>query len=312
MKAPKWIRTATEARRRLGYSGHPPLGGSGQPSAKPSDKGRLARIHEIALDLGIAGPTLRNYLNALAALESFSDPRTAQFLSRQSAVGVMAYYRWARRAPRRAEQFLDDHPYASLTQLLTAEGNDRWRGTPRHGARVRPEFDNALVARLSPGELVQQSLGQHPEVELGPYAVVTQLVPPQYKFAGLDRLIMPSPSRHPETMAPMTIPGAIILPTLAILQDYARRSREIWWRASSASGVCPLVLLVFPGPAARRHFLSALPQPNGAGEGIFAGLSAGPRAGTGTASRSIFFRTGAAQGLIVVTSLLTLERDVAN
>ncbi|MHA6297910.1 hypothetical protein [Devosia sp. CAU 1758] len=315
MEEKKWVRTAIEARRRLGTGGDDlsRLGDRGPRFwTRPSGKGRLAKIHAIARDLGISGPTLRNYLIALADLEAIRDDKMARLLSQHSAVAVTAFCRWVRRESWSAEEFLRANPRAPLAQLLAAERAQRMHGKQRDGARPRPELNDALISRLSPGPRFLTALGRHSEVRLGPDTVLVEIVPAPYKFAGLDRLITPSGGPDPEKMAPMNVPGAITLPRLAVLDDYAKRSREIWWRASSASALCPLVLVVFPGPAARRRFLGALPSPQGPGKDIFAGLPQAPKSGTGSASRPLFFRTGAGHGLIVITSTLTLERDISS
>lgn len=307
MRDKKWVITAIEAQRRLDA-------GDSDRFDRQSDRGspkrgRLARIHDIARDMGISGPTLRNYLIALAGLRGLSDMRAAALLEQHSAVAVATFARWARRAPHSAYDFIYRNPQASLNQLLSAERADRARSHGRAGRRPRPELDDALIARICAGPQFSAALGPNEAVQLGPGAQRWEIIPARYKFAGLDELIVPDGGVDPDAMGQTALAGIIRLPLLSVLDDYGRRSREVWWRATSASVHCPLVLVVFPGPAARRRFLAALPE---ASEGEnFAGLVQAPRAGTGSALRSLYFRSAPGLGLIVMTSPLTLLRDLA-
>lgn len=314
MTRKKWLITAIEAQRRLRASDDDRFWrreDAPKSRGRPSGKGRLARIHDVARDMGIAGSTLRNYLLALEALGTIPDLQTAEILSQHSAVAVAAFCRWANREPESAYGFIYDYPKASLAELLSAERAHRIHFQWRARRRPRPELDDALIARISAGPQFLAALGQHAAVHLGPGAVLFDIIPARYRFAGLDQLIVPNRDVDPKLMAPFTLAGTIRLPQLAILDDYGKRSKEIWWRAASASAYCPLVLVVFPGPAARRRFLAALPVSSDPANDSFAGLPQAPQAGTGSTYRPIYFRSGPGHGLIIMTSPLTLLSDLS-
>lgn len=319
MKEKKWVTTAIEAQRRLDAEDEARrrseadiLGWEAgwRHGERPSVRGRLSRIHDIAQDMGIRGATLRNYLIALEGLRSVRDDRAAALLAQHSAVSVAAFCRWVNREPNSAYRFLFQNPKAPLNELLSAERAQRINRYLKAGQKPRPELDEALISQISAGPRFSQALGS-PGVHLGSGAKLWAIIPPRYRFAGLDELILPDRDADPQEMGHFTLAGIIRLPRLAILDDYGKRSKEIWWRASSASAHCPLVLVVFPGLAARRRFLSALPEPIEP-ESSFAGLAQAPRAGTGSTLRPIYFRSGPGHGLIVITSPITLLRDLAS
>jgi hypothetical protein len=313
----KWLLTAQEAQRRLRigpFEREPWLGrtwpGPARPGRSRPSKGRLARIHEIARDLNIQGSTLRNYLIALEGLQHLPDQWLVERLSGQSAVGVAAFCRWFARDPYRARSFLKTRPNASLQQLLAAERESRtlWKV---HGRRSSVVLNDELIRRLSIGQALTAALGRKESLPIGePARLLSGTIPQRYRFAGLDQLIVPKSTVELEEVTDAALIGIIDLPRLELLDSYSRRAREIWWRSLSASTVCPLVILLFPGPAARRRFLGALPlSAVGSGE-PFGAVPNSPRAGSGATSRPILFRCQAGAGLLLVTTRLSLPLDI--
>jgi hypothetical protein len=310
MKQQKWLETARTARRLLDSAdgdGPSPARGPG-PNKPSAPKGRLARIHAIAQDIGLTGPTLRNYLLAFEAMRVIEDLRIVEILSGHTAAAVLAFCRWADRDPSAAYSFLVANPNAPLAKMLAAERAHRTGSqAPR---KARPELDASVIARIAFGPALRSALDPHTEARLGRSLRLQEIVPADYRFAGLDLLVTASDHADP-TDTQHVVAGAIRLPQWAILDDYAKRAKDIWWRAASASAPCPIVLVVFPGPAARRRFLGALPQSAEATKSVFSGLSRSPLAGSGAGARPLYFRCGPNLGLIVITSVLTLARDLS-
>lgn len=313
----KWFRTAIEARAKLhrgsadggrGRSGH------GAPARHQPlrTRGRMAHIAQVAASFGISAATLRNYLIALEAYESVGDPAVQSILRSYSAVAVAAFGRWHARDPFRAARYVLSHPGANLPEFLAAERAARTPVIPHRG---RPRFDDALLNDVRLGQGMRAKLpASIPEIA---QSRIIDKLPPQYRFAGLDHLLLPAsaPEVDPHDLWPFGLVGAISLPRFELIETYQQRARGFWQRAVSCALLCPLVLLVFPGPAARRRFLGALPDPVFAhpvtdGEGS-AAWAEGPLAKSSQGSHPIVFVPGPGLGLILATSPLTLRRDLA-
>lgn len=313
----KWFRTAIEARARLGRDvaegGRERLGYGARAGRQPlRDRGRMAHIGKVAASFGISAATLRNYLIALEAYESVADPAVQSILTSYSAVAVAAFGRWHARDPLRPARYVLSHPDANLPEFLAAERAARAPVIPN---RRRPRLDDELLNDVWLGPRMQAMLPA-PIPEIAQSRIIDKL-PPQYRFAGLDHLLLPasSPDVDPHDLWPFGLAGAISVPRFELIETYQQRARGFWQRAVSCALLCPLVLLVFPGPAARRRFLGALPDPMFAhpmtdGEGS-AAWTEGPLARSNQGSHPIVFVPGPGLGLILATSLLTLRRDLA-
>ncbi|HCO54757.1 MAG TPA: hypothetical protein DIT93_07030 [Pelagibacterium sp.] len=275
----------------------------------------MARIAEIAREMGINGQTLRNYLVALDALDSVDEPELRAILKNHSAAAVSVFGRWYGRDPQAAYHFLVSNPDVSQSRLLDTEREHRQRDASPTRSRVGARFDDALVGNIAVGRQLDRALGSASQALKGNKSGLVAVQAGPHRFAGLDYLILPEGVLRPEGLAGDRYAGAITLPRFDRFETYGTRSREIWHRAVSASSLCAIVLVVFPGPAARRRFLDALPDGTTSHEGAhpaFAGLKGAPRAGTGSETRPIWHRAAPGLGLIVLTSPLSLLRDLSH
>ena len=313
----KWFRTALEARARLGRNlshteaGYDDFGKPLERQTLPS-RGRMARIGVLAAAFGISAATLRNYLIALDAYEAIDDPDILSILRSYSAVAVAAFGRWYGRDPSEAVHYVRSNPDARLPEFLAAERASR---NPVVLMRKRrPPFNDKLLKDVRLGPRMRAKLPA-PIPEIAQSRIINQL-PPQYRFAGLDHLLVPAIDSPSRDLSPFTLAGAISVPRFDLLETYGQRARGFWQRAISCALVSPLVLVVFPGPAARRRFLGAMPDPVWAHSDPRGAASAswadGPTARLDQGAHPIVFVPGVGMGLIVITSLLTLERDLAS
>lgn len=320
MSEMRWIETARQARRRLDAGPHSPyfgtrlgLRGFGGYGSQRNEHGKQARIAEIANEMGIKGQTLRNYLIALDALDKIWEPEIREILERQSAAAVSVFGRWYARDVHRAYSFLIANPNVTQSHLLAAERAHRSQ-TIVTRFRHRPQFDEQLVGNISIGPELTRVLSSAGSALKGKKQLVA-IRTGAHRFAGLDFLILPDEKAELDGRALKGHAGAITLARFEMLETYGTRAKEIWHRSVSASSVCSCVLVIFPGPAARRRFLHALPpQPDlhkGA-KSAFAGVDVSPQAGTGAAARPIWHRADPSLGLMIFTSALSLLRDLSH
>lgn len=319
MSEMRWIETARQARQRLDAAprgvrfGTPyRLGAFGRSGSQESDRGKQARIAEIASELGIKSQTLRNYLIALDSIDKIWEPEIREILERQSAAAVSVFGRWYARDAHWAYSFLIANPNATQSHLLAAERAHRSQAIVTR-FRHHPQFDEELVGNISIGPKLTSALDlPGPALKGKKHLIATRSG--VYRFAGLDFLILADEKAEPNGPASRAHAGAITLAKFEMLETYGTRAKEIWHRSVSASSVCSCVLVVFPGPAARRRFLHALPSQSDLHKGassVFAGVDS-PQAGTGAAARPIWHRADPGLGLMIFTSALSLLRDLSH
>lgn len=279
----------------------------------------LVRETDLAQHFRLSRGTLRNYRNAVSLVRSIPDPAVRQALYRLTAAGAAQMARWMQRDRQAAMEFLLDRPVAGPGQIIAAEQATLSSVRPR-GWRRLGSIDQT-IAELGPSPVplrwdIRQALNDRSPFHLQDWPVLMTkgMVSPKdhlARFYRIDRLI-PIIDRRDSGLSSMQLcsdseaPLAALLeiPRYGLLEQYGAEARAIWSRAVAVAVAYPLVLLVFPGPAARRRFLAALPAEFSEGMAVRQNRSGPPGA-------PLFFPAECLGG-IIITSRLNALRDIVD
>lgn len=246
---------------------------------------KLARLAEVASALGVSRGTLDNYLAALAAEEALEAqaPDIARRLDGQSAAAVSTLGRWANYDPAGLRRFFDDSPKPRLRQVLEAERVAR----QSHGRMSVSSFDDLIEkGRATPpwegdGVYWYRAADEIAEAlkSIGPDTMRlldfdwAAAVPDYAGAVGLTRLarLYEQDKRHAAILegglasrpAEVDVPvvGLIEVPVREREEQYRREARALWLRMVAAATLVPVVIVLFPDPAAREASAENFPSP---------------------------------------------------
>lgn len=231
----------------------------------------LVREAELAKRFSLSRGTLRNYRDAQKLVRSVPDPKLRRELYRLSASGAAQLVRWLQRDADAAVMFLNEHPAAGPREIIAAEqramlskgvrGWKRLGGLEEAAARL-PATPMPLPREVVDAIQSHRLLHHSHSVALMPGLMAK---PGNGKLASFYRIDFLIPLVHRftedimETHEQVAEAAVLDIPIFGSLDRYGIEAKSIWARAVAAASVYPLVALIFPGPAARRRFVAALP-----------------------------------------------------
>jgi len=295
-------------------------------------RGRLRRETELAVNWGLSRGTLRNYMDAVKLVRALPEAELRSMLFRSSAVAAGAGARWYRRDPQGFVDYLDS--LGRPPRILDDRGLLKAERAAREGAAAgtkgrsrRCSIDDQLAAiadrhwlrwRYELDAFCAPRLAQFP-VRWNGRLVVVQPKDDVSRLLGIARMLLPDDGGTPsaldivaEVPQPARLADGIALievPRRAVFERYRAEANSIWARALAASIYFPLVVLVLPGPAARRHMLSHVPTEGSQWANHPAQARSDPWRGPWR-SRPVMAHPHPQAGIIVVSTTISLLDDL--
>ncbi|MAN75938.1 MAG: hypothetical protein CML24_01750 [Rhizobiales bacterium] len=271
--------------------------------SRPDPQPALVRESTLADRFGLSRATFRHYRDAVQIVRATFHPSDRHLVFTQSAVAANALARWWQHDPDGMWLFLHERRGSSDREILAAARQAKARS---QGTRSNSGLEELIVRALNTGPSKPQfavDAGSGLIDELG----VRMVSGETQRFLGVSlELCGQSAVAHEQTGAI----GLIEVPRLVTLERYRQEARSLWTRAVAASLVYPMLVLVFPGPAARRRFLSAVPaEARGAQLAYKSNIGDGGRKER-CASRPLVFRPTPQTGMIMVSTRLGLAVDI--
>lgn len=287
----------------------------------PGEGSKLARENELASSLGLSRPTLRHYRDAVENVRRVTDRPLRQRLFTGTAVAANTLTRWLRRDAVGAMAFIENNPVFTDAQVTAAARN---AGPVQ---RMRGRLDLPLAALV--GDALQWSGdGLNAKLQLDWHALrfdpwsfdlrfeSREPKDPSALFLGVELELVLAPriddlqaGTNREALSEQTRFGAVVpIPHYVVFERYRQEARAIWARLVAASLLYPLVIAIFPGPAARRYFVSGIPKDVRAS---WAGLDrVNGHVGHKCRSQPVIFRSTPSGGLIVPSTRAGLAVDL--
>lgn len=242
---------------------------------------KLAFETELAAKLGVSRGTLRNYADAVRLVRTIPDHEMRAMLFRSSAVAAAVASRWFQRDPENMMGYLrsastteprriiDDrallaaervarhlplspsaHRHSvpadlSLQVRRAIEESDRWRW--------RDEVAHLFEGTLSSNKISRRLTLVTPEGTLFRFLGLTHLLLLHDTAVGNSDYRSIDAAKLSQSVALIDV-GARVVP-----ERYRAESRIIWSRALGASLYVKMAVLILPGSAARRQFISQIP-----------------------------------------------------
>lgn len=237
------------------------------------DGSKLVRENQLAASLGLSRPTLRHYRDAVENVRGIGDWALRQRLLHGTAVAANTIVRWLRRDAASALTFLAQNPTFTDARIIAAARKASSTRSEPNWASLPLAALMADVAQwggyLNPG-LSSDRYAVNPEpwrFRIGYAARKTdnttadflgiefELVQTSAPISELEKVAESEPARPEERLVAAMAP----IPKFVLLERYRQEAKTIWTRLVAASLLYPIVVAVFPGPAARRYFATGIP-----------------------------------------------------